>query len=175
MAPACRLRGSVGGGLRKRIMASSHSLSGTELSSGSCLDARHFTSSLYATWCLSSCYPGNWSSEGVSLSKSCAGPLRGTAWDSQQFLPPTQSPLIFTARYGDLSSWHWKRGLWAQCGAWTPAPRYIPPNFYPSHVGVGPAHSASLHLRPPTSLDGCGFFNSVVVRLPFNSISDGSE
>ena len=27
----------------------------------------------------------------------------------------------------------------------------------------------------PTSLDGCGFFNSVVVRLPFNSISDGSE
>ena len=25
------------------------------------------------------------------------------------------------------------------------------------------------------SLDGCGFFNSVVVRLPFNSISDGSE
>ena len=28
---------------------------------------------------------------------------------------------------------------------------------------------------PPTSLDGCGFFNSIVVRLPFNSISDSSE
>ena len=28
---------------------------------------------------------------------------------------------------------------------------------------------------PSTSLDGCGFFNSIVVRLPFNSISDGSE
>ena len=25
-----------------------------------------------------------------------------------------------------------------------------------------------------TSLDGCGFFNSVVVRLPFNLISDSS-
>ena len=25
------------------------------------------------------------------------------------------------------------------------------------------------------SLDGCVFFNSIVVRLPFNSISDGSE
>ena len=28
---------------------------------------------------------------------------------------------------------------------------------------------------PPTSLDGCGFCNSIVVRLPLNSISDGSE
>ena len=27
----------------------------------------------------------------------------------------------------------------------------------------------------PTSLDGCGFFNSVVVRFPFNSITDVSE
>ena len=26
-----------------------------------------------------------------------------------------------------------------------------------------------------TNMDGCGFFNSIVVRLPFNSISDGSE
>ena len=28
---------------------------------------------------------------------------------------------------------------------------------------------------PPTSLDGCDFFDSIVVRLPFNLISDGSE
>ena len=32
-----------------------------------------------------------------------------------------------------------------------------------------------LGLCPLTSLDGCGFSNSVVVRLPFNLISDGSE
>ena len=25
------------------------------------------------------------------------------------------------------------------------------------------------------SLDGCGFFNSIAVRLPFNMISDDSE
>ena len=25
------------------------------------------------------------------------------------------------------------------------------------------------------SLDGCGFFNSIVIRLPFNPISDGTE
>ena len=30
-------------------------------------------------------------------------------------------------------------------------------------------------IAPPTSLDGCDFFNSVVVRLPFNSISDSSK
>ena len=28
---------------------------------------------------------------------------------------------------------------------------------------------------PPTSLDGCGFFNSIVVKLPFSLISDSSE
>ena len=28
---------------------------------------------------------------------------------------------------------------------------------------------------PPTSLDGGGFFNSAVVRFPFNSVYDGSE
>ena len=28
---------------------------------------------------------------------------------------------------------------------------------------------------PPTSLDGCGFFNSLVVRFPFYLISNGSE
>ena len=48
------------------------------------------------------------------------------------------------------------------------APEIALLNFYPPHVGVGPAHSASVLLL--TSLDGCGFFNSVVVRLPFNSI-----
>ena len=32
-----------------------------------------------------------------------------------------------------------------------------------------------LCLHPSTSLDGCGFFNSIVVRLPFNPISDSSE
>ena len=47
------------------------------------------------------------------------------------------------------------------------------PNFYPPHIGVGPATSASVTLL--TSLGGCGFFNSAVVRLPFTSISDSSE
>ena len=44
-------------------------------------------------------------------------------------------------------------------------------SFYP-HVEVGPV---LLCVHPPTSLDVCVFFNSVVVTFPFNSISDGSE
>ena len=43
-------------------------------------------------------------------------------------------------------------------------------NFYLVHVDVRPAGSVSVSLQ-----DGCGIFNSVVLRLPFNLISDGSE
>ena len=46
-------------------------------------------------------------------------------------------------------------------------------NFYPPCMDVG--RSPFLVSAPSTSLDGCGFFNFVVVRLSFNSISDGSE
>ena len=55
---------------------------------------------------------------------------------------------------------------------WDSTPEESLLNFYSPHVIMGPAHSTS---APPTSLDVCGFFNSIVVRLPFNSISDGSE
>ena len=59
-------------------------------------------------------------------------------------------------------------------GAWcvfeTPCSRDIPPEFYPAHLCVGPAYCGSG--PDSTSLDGCGFFNSVVVRLPFSFISD---
>ena len=62
---------------------------------------------------------------------------------------------------------------WAVCyGAGLLAPEISLLNFYPPHVGEGPAHSASLLLL--TGLDVCGFFNSVFVRLPFNSVFEGS-
>ena len=44
-------------------------------------------------------------------------------------------------------------------------------DFYLPHMGVGPAQFHACD--PTTNLDGCGFLNSVVVRLPFNLISDG--
>ena len=49
MAYACQLHGSVGGGLRKRTLTSAHLSVRRKLSPSSCLYARHFSSSLYAT------------------------------------------------------------------------------------------------------------------------------
>ena len=62
-------------------------------------------------------------------------------------------------------------GTW--CGAGLPAPETSLPNFYSPNVCERPTHSPTVALS--TSLDGCSFFNFVVVRLPFNSISDSSE
>ena len=47
------------------------------------------------------------------------------------------------------------------------APKISLSNFYPLHVGEGPAHFVSLPLLP-VQID-------VVSLIPFNSISDGSE
>ena len=103
--------------------------------------------------------------------------LKGTVWGSRQFLQLTQSLLVFAARScGDLSSWHWNPGLGGGVpgvGLGLLALMISLLNFYPPHVDVGPAYSMSP--PPPTSLDRCSFFNSVVVRLPFNSTSVGSE
>ena len=57
------------------------------------------------------------------------------------------------------------------------APKISLLNLYPPHTGVGPVHS--IYLLPCSfyQLDGCGLFNYVAVRLPFNSVfivpSDG--
>ena len=48
-------------------------------------------------------------------------------------------------------------------------------NFYLPYVGVALACSSFLHLRPFYQSGWMWFLNSVVVRLPFNLISDGSE
>ena len=51
--------------------------------------------------------PWCWSSEGVSLSKSVYGLFKRICLGPEQFLPPTQSPLVFADRsYGDLSYWN---------------------------------------------------------------------
>ena len=61
----------------------------------------------------------------------------------------------------------------AWSGAGTPYSLDIPPKFLSTTRVCGT--SLFCISVPPTSLDGCGFFNSGVVRLPFNSISDRSE
>ena len=73
----------------------------------SCLDARHFSSSLYAAGAFQAATWG-WCSEGLNLSKSLCGFFKGNCLGLQNFLLPTQSLLFFAAKsYGDLSSWHW--------------------------------------------------------------------
>ena len=135
-------------------------LSGRKLSPNSSLDARH--QFLPVCQC--------WSSEGVSLINSVCGFFKGNCLGFQKFLPLTQSLLVFAARsYGDLSSWYWNPGLGGQVWGWA--------SLFPIYLSQIFIHQMYLfHISTPfTSLDGRGFFNSVVVRLPFNSISDCSE
>ena len=166
----------MGGEFRKETMAYA------------CINARHFSFSLYATAFQAtalvpdpsppSCVPlvpfkllpWHWSSEGASLNKSVCGFFKGNCLGFQKFLPLTQSLLVFAARsYGDLSSWYWNPGLGSQVWGWA--------SLFPIYLSQIFIHQMYLfHISTPlTSLDGRGFFNSVVVRLPFNSISDCSE
>ena len=122
--------------------------------------------------------PQCWSPEGVSLSKCMCGasPFKKRGLRIPQVLQSTQPPLIFTARsYGDLSFWHWNPGLVDLVSGWDPLPTRYPSILYPPHMGLGPAGSRSpcLHLCPsfpPTHLGECGFFNSLVVGLPYSSV-----
>ena len=134
-------------------------------------DARHFSSSPYATGALQTVSPVL----EPRGSKSMCGALQEKTPGNPQFLPLTQSLLVFIGRsYGDLSSCHWSPCLGGLVLGWDPSrPRYLPPYCYPPHVSVGTARSSSPHLQvsnPATHLDECGFFNSLVVALPYSSI-----
>ena len=105
-----------------------------------------------------------------------------------QYLPPPQPLLVFTVRsYRDLSSWHWNPVLChSGLGLRMLHSQSTPPNFYPPHVNLGlpillqpPLHvtlclfasPSQLHISaPPTLLDECGFFKSLVVGHYYSSI-----
>ena len=81
------------------------------------------------------------------MSKSVCGFFKENCLGLQKFLPLTQSMQVFAARnYRELSSWHWKLGLWV--GALFLATEISLPNFYPPHTGVGPDCFISLPLLP---------------------------
>ena len=148
-----QLAGCVGGGFRKWTMASA------------CINGRHLV-----CHCLSSYCPGTgtkrewvWVGEGV-----CVCLLGASAVFSTDSIPSG----FWSQKFWDLSSWHWNPGLGAWCWSGTLCSRDIPLKFLWTTHGWG--FSPFWDYAPPTSLDGCGFFNSVV-RLPFNSISDKSE
>ena len=87
----------------------------------------------------------------------------------QNFLPPTQCPVVLQPEvWGTYVPGTGNLGWGPAVGLGLLTPAISLPKFYPSYMGVGPAHSMSP--TPPTSLDGCDSFNSIVVRIPFNLI-----
>ena len=118
--------------------------------------------------------PQCWSSEEVSLSKFVCGFFQRNYLGLQKFPPPTQSLLVFSARsYGDFFSWCWKPELMGLVLGWDSSLMRYPSEIFIHHMWV--RDQSVLCLHPSYSLDGCGFLNFIIVRLPFNSISDGAE
>ena len=102
------------------------------------------------------------------------GSLRETAWDSRSFCHQFNpywflQPEVTGAYLAGTGTLGW--GAW--CGAGAPRSQDIPPEFLSTTRGCGT--SLFRISAPPASLGGCVFFNSIVVRLPGNSISGGSE
>ena len=175
MAPACRLSGSMGGGFRKGIMASV-CLSVCEKAvpqfSPWC-QTLHFLPVCH--WCLSSCYLGARAQREWVWASPCVGSLRGTAWNSCSFFHQLITTVFCIQKIWGLLFWAmelWNPGLGDWCGAGTPHSWYIPLKFI-HHMWVWDQPVPRLH--PSYQSNGCGFFNSEVVGLPFNLISDGSE
>ena len=103
---------------------------------------------------------------------TCVGSPRGTAEGSSSLLHRL-SPHWFSHQQvvGTYCPGTGTLGWGAWCRSGTPLD--IPPKFLSATRGCG---SSPFCFRvSPTSLDGCGFFNSIVVRLPFSSISDSCE
>ena len=112
--------------------------------------------------------------KGVSLYKYVVGSFRGDTTESRSFFCCPQPPLVLQP---DLMRTYFPGTGTLGCGVWceagTPCSQDIPPSFLSTIRGCrnNPFHVSA----PPTSLDGCDFFNSIVIRLPFNLISDASE
>ena len=103
--------------------------------------------------------------------------ILGSCWSLQrtllwgwEFFPPPQLPQIFTARgFWGLISLCWNPGLHGlSCSS------VVPPSLSTHECGIPglPPAATWPHIlsAPPTSLDKCFFFNSLVVRLPCSLI-----
>ena len=100
--------------------------------------------------------------------------LRGTAWSSRSFFHwlnlcwSLQPEVVGTYLHG-IGTLGWGGLVWG----WDSLLLRNPSEFLSTTHGCG---TSPFHVyAPPTSLDGCGFFNSIVVRLSFNSIFVSSE
>lgn len=100
-------------------------------------------------------------------------PFRTPAASSTDSIPAR----FCSQKFWGHSSWNWNLRLgWGLLGeSGVGLGLFVPQisllNFYPYRYEASLFH---VH-TPPTSLDGYGFFSSVAVRLPFNSISGVPE
>ena len=102
----------------------------------------------------------------------CVGSLRGTAWGESSLLQILNlcwflQPEVMETSLPRTGILGW--GSW--CGLQPLVPQIALLDFYPCGCDASLFHVYS----PSTSLDGCGFFNFVVVSPPFNSFSDVPE
>ena len=117
-------------------------------------------------WCW---FPGVW----VVYILGPSGSLQRTLPWGWEFLPPLQPPQLFIARGFEALVF---RALTLGCMVCFPPQLFLlaylhanvePPGLPPCHA----CSSAQLPISaPPIGLDECFFFNSLVVRLPYNSI-----
>ena len=110
----------------------------------------------------------------TGIGKSMYGFFNGNTWDSRSFfhwLNPCK--LLQPNIMGTYLSGTGSLGWGARCGAGVPCSQNVPPQFLPTTRVCGT--SPFCFSVPPTIVNGCGFFNSIVVSLPFNSILDSSE
>ena len=126
--------------------------------------------------------PLHWSSEGVSLSRSVCRAFRRNCLHSRIVcLPQPRPPLVFTVRSYGMGTCLPHTGT-LSFGAWCGAGHlYRDPLLarYPSQF-LSPTHGCGTSpfciFTPPTSLDVVSsLISSVIVGLPFSSVSDGSE
>ena len=115
-----------------------------------------------------------WSPNGVSLGKSTCGAFQEEMPENPAVSSPDPTPSgFYSQKLWESSSWNWNLGLGSLAWAWDLSLPIHCSILYPPHVGLGPAHSASLCVHPsdpPTSLDECGFLNSLVGRFPYSLV-----
>ena len=116
----------------------------------------------------SRCCPGADSQVGgLVYTLGPCGPLQWTLLSDWQFVPPLQPPEIFTAkRFEALVSPRRNPG---SVGL-SLFPVVVPPGLSKGESGTTPPAAWLPISAPPTSLDEFGFFNSLVVGLPYSSI-----
>ena len=120
---------------------------------------------------------------------SWVGTLNGLSWETGSFFwCPNPHWFLTTRSYGALFSWYWNPGLCSLAWGWDHLLLRHPSQFLSTKRECGTTHPLLLlqHLHttqhllvslpqlltstPPSHLDECGFFKSLVVGLPYNVI-----